>query len=35
MLIRWPSGHSQTIERPQIDRLHRIQEPSNANHNRT
>jgi hypothetical protein len=35
MLIRWPSGHSQTIERPQIDRLHRIQEPSNAIHNRT
>ena len=27
ILIRWPSGHRQTIERPQIDMLHRIKEP--------
>jgi hypothetical protein len=25
--IRWPSGHRQTIEQPEIDRLHRIKEP--------
>jgi hypothetical protein len=27
VIIRWPSGGQQTIERPQIDRLHRVQEP--------
>jgi hypothetical protein len=27
MVIRWPSGKRQTIERPQIDTLHRITEP--------
>lgn len=26
VLIRWPSGKTQTIERPQVDRLHRIVE---------
>jgi hypothetical protein len=25
--IRWPSGRRQTIEKPAVDRLHRIQEP--------
>jgi hypothetical protein len=35
LLIRWPSGHSQTIEQPQIDRLHKIKEPSRAIENRT
>ena len=25
--IRWPSGQTQTIERPQIDTLHHIKEP--------
>jgi hypothetical protein len=28
VVIRWPSGQQQTLERPQIDRLHRVQEPS-------
>lgn len=26
--IRWPSGHEQTLEQPDVDRLHRIQEPA-------
>jgi hypothetical protein len=26
--IRWPSGHRQVIERPQIDTMHRVKEPS-------
>jgi hypothetical protein len=25
--IRWPSGRRQTVERPQVDTLHRIKEP--------
>ena len=28
VIIRWPSGEQQTIERPQIDLLHRITEPN-------
>ncbi len=28
VIIRWPSGQQQTIERPQIDLLHRITEPN-------
>jgi hypothetical protein len=27
VIIRWPSGRQQTIERPEVDRLHRVQEP--------
>jgi enediyne biosynthesis protein E4 len=27
VVIRWPSGRTQTIERPAIDRLHQIREP--------
>jgi hypothetical protein len=27
VVIRWPSGRRQTIERPELDRLHRITEP--------
>jgi hypothetical protein len=27
VVIRWPSGRQQTIERPGIDRLHRVKEP--------
>jgi hypothetical protein len=27
LVIRWPSGHTQTIEDPQVDTLHRIKEP--------
>ena len=27
VIIRWPSGQMQTIEKPEIDRLHRISEP--------
>jgi hypothetical protein len=27
VMIRWPSGRRQTIERPQIDILHRVKEP--------
>jgi hypothetical protein len=27
VVIRWPSGRQQTIDRPQIDRLHRVKEP--------
>jgi hypothetical protein len=27
VVIRWPSGKSQTIERPQIDMLHKLTEP--------
>jgi hypothetical protein len=27
-VIRWPSGKTQTIERPEIDKVHRIQEPA-------
>jgi hypothetical protein len=27
VVIRWPSGRHQTIERPQIDMLHRVKEP--------
>jgi hypothetical protein len=30
ILIRWPSGHRQTIERPLIDTLHKIKEPESA-----
>jgi hypothetical protein len=26
-VIRWPSGRQQTIERPAVDQLHRVQEP--------
>jgi hypothetical protein len=26
-VIRWPSGRRQTIERPAVDRLHRVREP--------
>jgi hypothetical protein len=28
VIIRWPSGQQQTIERPQIDLLHRVTEPN-------
>ena len=28
VVIRWPSGRKQTIERPEIDMLHRVKEPS-------
>ena len=27
VVIRWPSGRTQTIEAPQVDRLHRVKEP--------
>jgi hypothetical protein len=27
VVIRWPSGATQTIERPEVDRLHRVREP--------
>lgn len=27
VVIRWPSGHRQTIERPRVDTLHRLKEP--------
>jgi enediyne biosynthesis protein E4 len=27
VLIRWPSGRSQVIDRPEIDRLHQVKEP--------
>jgi hypothetical protein len=27
VVIRWPSGRQQTIDRPQIDRLHHVMEP--------
>jgi hypothetical protein len=27
VVIRWPSGQTQTIEKPAIDQLHRVQEP--------
>ena len=27
VLIRWPSGRSQVIDRPEIDRLHHVKEP--------
>ena len=27
VVIRWPSGQRQTIERPPVDTLHRIREP--------
>jgi hypothetical protein len=27
VVIRWPSGHTQTIDRPGIDRVHRVREP--------
>jgi hypothetical protein len=27
VVIRWPSGRSETLERPAIDRLHRVKEP--------
>ena len=27
VLIRWPSGRSQVIDRPGIDRLHQVKEP--------
>ena len=30
VIIRWPSGRQQTIERPQIDMLHRVKEPLEA-----
>jgi hypothetical protein len=30
VVIRWPSGRAQTIERPAIDVLHRVQEPSDS-----
>jgi hypothetical protein len=30
VVIRWPSGNVQTIERPQIDVLHRIREPQSS-----
>jgi hypothetical protein len=30
VIIRWPSGRVQTIERPQIDMLHRVTEPFDA-----
>ena len=29
-VIRWPSGHVQTIESPAVDRLHRVKEPAVA-----
>jgi hypothetical protein len=31
VVIRWPSGQMQTIEQPQIDTLHRIEEPGTSN----
>jgi enediyne biosynthesis protein E4 len=30
VVIRWPSGREQTIDRPQVDTLHRITEPGPA-----
>jgi enediyne biosynthesis protein E4 len=27
VIIRWPSGQTQTIEQPQVDMLHRVKEP--------
>ena len=27
VVIRWPSGREQTIERPAVDTLHRVKEP--------
>jgi hypothetical protein len=27
VIVRWPSGEVQTIERPQVNQLHRLQEP--------
>jgi hypothetical protein len=27
VVIRWPSGRQQTIEHPQVDRLHHVKEP--------
>ena len=27
VIIRWPSGKTQTIEKPEVDRLHRVKEP--------
>jgi hypothetical protein len=27
VVIRWPSGRMQTIDRPEVDRLHRVKEP--------
>jgi hypothetical protein len=29
VVIRWPSGQMQTIEKPEVDRLHRLTEPVN------
>ena len=29
VVIRWPSGATQTIENPAVDRLHRLKEPAN------
>jgi hypothetical protein len=26
-IVRWPSGRTQTIERPTVDMLHRVEEP--------
>jgi hypothetical protein len=28
VVIRWPSGQTQTIEKPEIDRLHVVKEPA-------
>ena len=27
-VIRWPSGKSQTIDKPAVDQLHKIKEPA-------
>ena len=27
-VIRWPSGKTQTIDHPAVDRVHKIQEPA-------
>jgi hypothetical protein len=30
VVIRWPSGREQTIDRPQVDMLHHVKEPDSA-----
>jgi hypothetical protein len=35
MIIKWPSGGQQTIERPQIDVLHHVVEPLDAAQSRS
>jgi hypothetical protein len=26
VIVRWPSGHTDTIEQPAVDRVHRVKE---------